>query len=52
VNRVEVSQVKVGQRTRAIDPGGMDDDVQMPEVVLGGVEKGSRRRLVGDVGGE
>ena len=49
VNLVKVSQVKVRQGGGAVDPGGMHDDVEMPEVVLGGVEQGRYRAGVGDV---
>ena len=33
VNLVEVSQVKVRQRGRAIDPGRMHDNVEVPEAL-------------------
>ena len=52
VNLVEVRQVKVGQGGGAVDPGGMDNDVEMPEPVLNGVEKGRYCLLVGDICGE
>ena len=48
VNLVEVRQVKVRRRGGAVDPGGMHDDVEMPEAVLDGVEDSRGRLLVGD----
>jgi hypothetical protein len=49
VNRVEVRQVKVGESGAPVDPGGMDDHVEVSEAVTDGVEKVRYRLLVGDV---
>ena len=45
----EVREVKVGHRGGPVDPRGVDDDVELPEAVLHGVEQGGYRLLVGDV---
>ena len=49
VNRIEVSQVKVGQGDGVIDPGGMDNDIEVPELLFDGIENGRNRVGVGDV---
>jgi hypothetical protein len=49
VDLVELRQVQVGHRGGPVDPRGVDDDVEMPEAVLGTLEEGGHRLLVGDV---
>ena len=38
MNLVEVLQVKVCEGSGVVDPGGVHDDVEMPEAVLDSVE--------------
>ena len=49
VNRVELSQVKIDKGGRAVDPGGMHDHVEVPEVVADGIEKRRYGLFVGDI---